>query len=108
MRDGKIQKIKEIILKVAEEMNVEIDKIILFGSRAKGNYTKYSDYDILIVTKSKLRKEIEKKVESEIRKNFGKLLLPADIFFADKRSFNEYKNIEGCIFGIAEREGRKI
>jgi len=52
--DENLKKIKGIILNVAKEMNIEIDKIILFGSRARGDYREESDYDILIVTKEKL------------------------------------------------------
>jgi len=51
--------IKETILNVAKEYNVEIDKIILFGSRARGDFREDSDWDILIVTKEKLDREKE-------------------------------------------------
>ncbi|RDD52236.1 nucleotidyltransferase domain-containing protein, partial [Nanoarchaeota archaeon NZ13-N] len=37
--------IKETILNVAKEYNVEIDKIILFGSRARGDFRENSDWD---------------------------------------------------------------
>jgi len=34
-----------------KKYGIEIDKIILFGSRARGDYREDSDWDILIVTK---------------------------------------------------------
>ncbi len=46
-------KIKNIILKCLEELkknNIPIKDVYLFGSYAKGNYTKYSDIDLLIIS----------------------------------------------------------
>ncbi len=55
--EEKLKLIKETILNVARKHNIEIDKIILFGSRARGDYKEDSDWDILIVTKKKLPKK---------------------------------------------------
>ncbi|MBN1524330.1 MAG: nucleotidyltransferase domain-containing protein [Spirochaetales bacterium] len=38
-------------LKTLLKSNLKL--LILFGSRARGNYTEYSDYDLLIVLKNK-------------------------------------------------------
>jgi len=40
-----VQKFKRNINK-----SVKIDKLILFGSRAKGNFSRYSDFDLLIIS----------------------------------------------------------
>ena len=40
-----VRKFKRIINK-----SFKVDKIILFGSRAKGNFGRYSDFDLLIVS----------------------------------------------------------
>lgn len=66
-----LEKIKEIILKVAEKHGIEVDRIILFGSRARGDFRKDSDWDILIVTKDKL----DKKVEEEFWLEVGRALV---------------------------------
>ena len=54
MRNSEKIKIKEAILKTLELLGLGAAKIILFGSRARGDFSKYSDYDILIITKKKL------------------------------------------------------
>ncbi len=41
-------------------------KIILFGSRAKGNYTKHSDFDIAIEKKGEIPFHILYKIEEEL------------------------------------------
>ena len=45
------KKIKDIVSFIASEY--EPEKIILFGSYATGNYSKSSDIDLLIITKTK-------------------------------------------------------
>jgi predicted nucleotidyltransferase len=40
----------EIARKFREEINLPNSKFILFGSRAKGNFHKESDFDILIIS----------------------------------------------------------
>lgn len=44
-----VEKFKNIIDKIKKE--IEPEKIILFGSRARKDNLKYSDYDIIIVSK---------------------------------------------------------
>ncbi|MEM5821204.1 MAG: nucleotidyltransferase domain-containing protein [Candidatus Aenigmatarchaeota archaeon] len=104
--DENLKKIKEIILQVAKEMNIEIDKIILFGSRARGDYREDSDYDLLIVTKEKL--DIEKELNftfqtsNKIIETFDK---PADIIVISKEEFEKYKNWKSIVIGVAADEG---
>ena len=52
--DNLISKIKERINLVSKRVGVEIDKIILFGSRARGDYKENSDWDILVITRTKI------------------------------------------------------
>jgi len=107
--DENLKKIKEIILNVAKEMNIKIDKIILFGSRARGDYREDSDYDILIVTKEKLNEEKEKEFKIKIRLiSIKELDAGLDIFVFDKEEFERFKDVKGCLIGIATSEGSVI
>ena len=45
--------IKETVMNIAKEYEVGIDKVILFGSRARGDYREDSDWGILVVTNGK-------------------------------------------------------
>ena len=42
------KRVKTVVEKLKENLN--LIAVILFGSRARGDYTKWSDYDILIIT----------------------------------------------------------
>ena len=59
--EEKLKKIREIILKTAEKYGIEVERIILFGSRARRDYSEGRDWDILVVTGNKLERKLEDK-----------------------------------------------
>jgi len=64
-RESKLNSIVNAIAKVEGVLAV-----ILFGSRAKGNYDEYSDYDLLVIFENK---EIMWKNRRELYENVGRL-----------------------------------
>ncbi len=104
-REEVLKKIKEVILSTAKKHGIEVDKIILFGSRARGDYKEESDWDILIVTKEKIDWKKRKMFLSEIRRNLiAKDIIP-EVLLVDKGSFEKYKNLTGFVYYWAEKEG---
>ncbi len=96
-------------MNVSKKYNVEIEKIILFGSRARGDFSEYSDYDILIVTKEKIEKEKLTKFECELHSLLVEFLnLPVDLIIVDKEYYNENVKYKGFVYYWAEKEGVKI
>ena len=100
-----LNKIKQIILDTANNYNIKIHKIILFGSRARGDYNEYSDWDILIVTEEKLDRKIEKNFYSDISWNFALNKMVTDIIIVSKEEFEKYKDLKGFIYYWANKEG---
>jgi predicted nucleotidyltransferase len=47
------EKIKNIINQVFEEKGIRVERIILFGSRARGDFKENSDWDLLIIVEKK-------------------------------------------------------
>jgi len=97
--------IKETILNVAKEYNVEIDKIILFGSRARGDYREDSDWDILIVTKEKLDRKKYLTFYSKIINILYEKNIQCDLVIMDKETFEKKKDIVNTIANEALIEG---
>mgnify|MGYP000418548217 CR=1 FL=1 len=105
----KLRIIKSIIVEIAKKYNIGIYKIILFGSRARGDYTEDSDWDILLVTEGKIDKKTKRSFLVESRRKIIRAINdPIDIIIIDKNHFEEYKNVYGDIAGIAELEGITI
>lgn len=63
MAKEKIRKIATLIKSFLGERNIQVEKIIIFGSYATGNYKKDSDVDIAIISKDFEGKDIFQKAE---------------------------------------------
>jgi predicted nucleotidyltransferase len=86
---------------------VSPEKIILFGSRARGDYNQDSDYDILVIMK-----HIEKK--RNLLYSLYEVLLPAalphsvDILATTSDRYDELKTAVGYIYKTIAAEGKVI
>ena len=103
--DDTLATIRQIILEEAEKTGVKVEKIILFGSRARGNPRKDSDYDILIIVKEQLDKETRRRLAGRIRRRLAEALIPADIIVAGIEKWKEYKNTIGHLYHAIQEEG---
>jgi predicted nucleotidyltransferase len=83
------------------------DKIILFGSYARGDYGKGSDIDILILKKG-LKNERE--TVSNLYMEFfnKKISIPVDIIAADYEKYNKLSDDIGYIYKTIKQEGKVI
>ena len=82
-----LKEIKKTILEVAKEQGIEIDRIILFGSRARGDYREDSDWDILVVTKNKLNKEKFIELFVGIRLKLAKKKIKNDLLVFSRQDY---------------------
>ncbi len=80
------------------------DKVILFGSRARGDARLDSDYDILII---KTGIENQSEVEGDIYLNlfYEDFIAPVDILVATPEIIEKYKDSIGCVINPALKEG---
>ena len=97
--------IKKVIEKIFKEVGVEIDKLILFGSRARGDYKKYSDWDLLIVTKKGLSRKEKQKLAHLVRKELAEYFIDGDIIIKSKKEIQQRKDVIVSIVKIAVKEG---
>ncbi|OGI02999.1 MAG: hypothetical protein A2Y25_03640 [Candidatus Melainabacteria bacterium GWF2_37_15] len=97
-----IDKILNAIFKV-----VIPDRVILFGSQARGDARPDSDYDILVI---KAGIENGSEIEGEIYESLfdEKVKVVVDVMVATPEIVEKYKNTIGCIIKPALREGKVI
>lgn len=100
--------IKKEILQALSEMEVTVKDIILFGSRARKEYTKYSDYDFLIIVDKSYSFKEKMRIRKKINQVLAKLLIPSDIIINSEEEIKHKKDRIGCITRYAIREGNKI
>ena len=97
------EKINEMVRRIVKRFDPE--KIILFGSHAKGTAGPGSDVDLLIimpVTGSKREKQIE------IGVALHDIRIPMDIIVTTPEEVERRKNLVGTIIRPALREGEII
>lgn len=97
------QQIDEISRRIIENINPE--KIILFGSYAKGNYNEDSDLDLIIVKESDLPKQ---KRGIEIRRLFYGLLIPMDLKVYTPEEFEDELKNKYSFLNSAIKESKTI
>lgn len=96
-----IKKIDRIIKIIAGKIKPE--KIILFGSYARGTNTPDSDVDLLVIM-DQVRSKREQQLY--IRQLVQDIRIPKDIVVTTKKEYNRYKNIVGTVAYPANREGK--
>ena len=101
-----LEAIKQAVLEEAQRLGVGVERIILFGSRARGEATSESDYDILVVTREKLGRreklELATRVATRIAREY---LTPVDIIVRSRDEWLEHSKIVGTIEEVAASEG---
>lgn len=86
------------ILRSVFSRHPEVERVILFGSRAKGNYKRGSDIDMAVVGE-----QVTKNVLSSLLSEFEDSLLP---FFVDLLSYHQIMSPE--LKEHIDRVGRMI
>lgn len=80
-------------------------KIILFGSHARGDATRHSDVDLLVVLE---RVDDVGDVMDEILAVLEDLPVPKDVIPTDPQEIERDKDLVGPLLGPALREGKVI
>lgn len=97
--------IKETIEAILNDAGIKINRIILFGSRVRGNYRKDSDWDLLVVVEKKLTREEKRRIGHLIRRRLAEQLIPCDILIRSLDEVEERKEEIGNIIKTALSEG---
>lgn len=100
-----LMKIKEIIQKEVEKVGLKLEKIILFGSRARSDYREDSDWDIMVIIEGEFTREKGKYLLGEIYKQLAKFEESYEIVIKKKTEFEGMKKVIGSLSYEANREG---
>lgn len=98
-----IETVKELILKTLQEMGVSVNKIILFGSRARGSASKYSDYDFLIITEKTFTIKEKMGISKKLRTQLAEFAI--DFVIKSEEEVMALKNQIGTVVREALKEG---
>ncbi len=96
-------KLSEIVRRIVETCNPE--KIILFGSYARGAAQADSDVDLLIILPA-IQHQREESLR--IRRALRGLMVPVDILLATTEQIERLGDMPGLIYRTALREGKVV
>lgn len=87
---------------------ITYEKIILFGSQSRGDYSKQSDLDLLIILENNI--PINKKIclSTQLRKRLAAKMIDADVLIKDKNDVSYLKDKPGSVVRNALLEGIPI
>lgn len=97
----------ETICEKAKKMLINCE-VYLFGSRARGDFTKDSDYDILIVIQNQLTPREKIKIRSSLRNELSRENIYADILLQSREEVESKRNIPGNVVHYAICEAVRL
>jgi len=88
--------------------DIEYQQCVLFGSRARGDAGKHSDYDLLLII-NEPHKPLEKyAIANKIRSFLAEHFINADVIVKSSDEVERYKHFSGSIVKNALSEGVRI
>ncbi|MCP4452587.1 MAG: nucleotidyltransferase domain-containing protein [Planctomycetes bacterium] len=93
------QTIKDVVASVA------YDRIVLFGSHARGDNTEQSDVDVLVILKRALPMPDRIRLSTELRAKFAERLVDADVLIKDCQEVEYLKAKCGSVVRNALMDG---
>jgi len=97
--------LKKTIHEVMKASDFEISRIILFGSRARGNAKPTSDWDVMIIIKDQIPAKAKMYYSKKIREKLARLGIDGDIIFKSESEVERDKEIPGTVTREAVKEG---
>jgi predicted nucleotidyltransferase len=91
-----IEEIKNILRENFKRRKLKLNKLVLFGSYAKNNYSKESDLDLIIVSSDFRNKTLSKRVKIMLGLNYElvkNLKMPVDTFYYSDREWNKGESL---------------
>ncbi|MEB3759506.1 MAG: nucleotidyltransferase domain-containing protein [Desulfurococcales archaeon] len=98
--------IRQIILEEASRLGIGVERIILFGSRARGDAREDSDWDILVVVRGEVERRLRRELSRRVRWRAVELLkAPVDVVVASEERWRSYQDAVGHLYYAVKREG---
>ena len=91
--DKNINIAKKIITEEVKKAGYQVERIILFGSRAKGDYNENSDYDFFVVLEQGASHKDESNMLLKIRRKMAKLKIDNDIIISSSGEIKKDNNV---------------
>jgi predicted nucleotidyltransferase len=106
--DNIISKAKEIITEEVERAGYRVRRILLFGSRARGDARTDSDWDFYVVVDRDIPFEESRKITGRVDLRFVQAGFWGDVFIQSEKVVHERKQNTGYLTYYVLKEGVEI
>jgi len=97
--------IKNVIAGIAAELGIKVARVVLFGSRARGDFREDSDWDLLVIVDGSYDKETIRDFKLKVRRALIDLGITPELVVADRNIVEKYKDYKGFVYYYALSEG---
>jgi len=108
MIDKECKIAKEIITEEIQKSGLKVEKIYIFGSRARGDFNKDSDWDFFVIVDKNIDFKQKRKILLNIRRKVSEKKIPSDIIIQSREITKQRKNNTGYLTYYVLKEGIKI
>lgn len=99
--------LKELKRTIEEQIGDRLVKMVLYGSRAKGDFDNESDIDIAMIVRE-LSRELKHQILDSVAEIEMRYLTPLSVHILSEKEFEHLKRRERRIALDIEREGRPL
>jgi predicted nucleotidyltransferase len=103
--EDKMLEIKRVIRNFCGELGLICQKVILFGSRARGGFDQFSDYDVMVILDGEVSIEDKMVLSKKITQTLAEQLLDIDVIVKTAKEVEYYGNKVGNVVKFALMEG---
>ena len=108
MNEQTLQRAKRIITEELERAGCRVVKVILFGSRARGDARADSDWDLLVVIDRDIAPAVRREILGEASVRLVRQGIVADILIHSLRSVAMHQHDVGHIAYYVLKEGAEV
>lgn len=87
---------------------IDYQKVILFGSRARKDYNRQSDFDLLVILSKAMSTRKKIHLSTVLRRRFASKMIDADVLVKDAKDIEYLKDKPGSVVRNALREGTAL
>jgi predicted nucleotidyltransferase len=100
-----LEKAVEIIRRVSQGHQVRVERILLFGSRARGQAQPESDWDFYVLVDRDLTFAEKRSLVTLIKRELAQARIPNDVILKSIHQFRETRNHVGYLAHEVQQEG---
>ena len=99
------QQLITTVTTILQNHDIQVEKILLFGSHARGTAHADSDWDLYVLVNQELAFADRRRLTTEIKRELARLRIPNDVLLKSNKQFHATQTYPGHIAYTVAQEG---